>query len=157
MATVDESRAHPRWGIEFDWLAVDEQGHVAVFSSSGSGPVPAAVNAAAAAVDSAVDVIAALEVIGGYTDVSGCVAEDGDYTDWYLFSSQGFYAFQWDLWDGPYIRICSPTRPITISELSPTIAQPAKLVQFNGAFAESDIVTDIEYEEPSTSEPMTPN
>jgi len=39
---VQMPRAHPRWGIEFDWLGVDREGHVAVFTTAGYGPVPAA-------------------------------------------------------------------------------------------------------------------
>jgi hypothetical protein len=29
------AREHPRWGIEFDWLAVDSQHQVAMFTSAG--------------------------------------------------------------------------------------------------------------------------
>src|SRR5260370_34771393 len=57
---VQMPRAHPRWGIEFDWLGVDRQGHVAVFTTAGYGPVPADVNQHAADVDAALDPVRGL-------------------------------------------------------------------------------------------------
>ena len=56
---MEMPRAHPRWGIEFDWLAVDSRGQVALFTSAGYGAVPEAVLRNVPGVDEASQAIAA--------------------------------------------------------------------------------------------------
>jgi hypothetical protein len=75
-------RAHPYWGLEFDWLGVDRHGHVAVFTTAGYGPVPEGVNQHLAEVDAAIDRVRQLPVTGS----AGDIVQDpdgGDYSDWY--------------------------------------------------------------------------
>lgn len=69
-----------------------------------------------------------------------------DYTDWYSLSAKGFYAYDWDVWHGPYRRICSPTVPVTIDALPSVIRSAAHLAVFRLDFATETGVT----VEPST-------
>lgn len=89
----DES--HPRSGVEFDWLGVDLQGHVAVFTTAGFGPVPMQVDQHLDDVDAALDRVGQLPVIGSAGDI-GRRSADGDYSDWAAYSAKGFYAYDWE-------------------------------------------------------------
>lgn len=100
-------RAHPRWGIEFDWLGVDRRGYVAVFTTAGYGAVPVDVNQHAADVDAALEQASGLHVTGSASDLVPSPA-DGDYSDWHAYSGKGVYAYDWRLWHGPYQRSLSP-------------------------------------------------
>jgi hypothetical protein len=40
MMSIVTTNSHPRPGFELDWLAVDLNGHVALLSSGGHGPIP---------------------------------------------------------------------------------------------------------------------
>ncbi len=144
---VQMPRAHPRWGIEFDWLGVDREGHVAVFTTAGYGPVPADVNQHLADVDAAFDRVKELPVTGSADNIMQRSA-DGDYSDWYTYSAKGFYAYDWQVWDGPYQRLSTPTVPISISQLPAALLAIAHFAEFRMSFADEPEIT-VEYVEPS--------
>ena len=54
-------------GLEYDWLAVDQEGHVAVFSTAGGGRAPQAVLENTDVHDAGLDALMALEprLVGG--------------------------------------------------------------------------------------------
>ena len=128
-------------GIEFDWLGVDRHGHVAAFSTAGYGPVPVEVNQHHADVDVALDQIRELPVTG-----SAIVQHrgGGDYSDWYAYSAKGFYAYDWQVWAGPYQRISSPTVPISINQLPTELRAVAHFAEFPVSFADEPEIT-VEY------------
>jgi hypothetical protein len=86
-------RGHPLWGREFDWLGIDRNGRVAVFSNAGYGPLPETVNERPADVDAALERAGELPAIGsaGTVENSG----GGDYSFWYCYSAKGFYTYDW--------------------------------------------------------------
>jgi hypothetical protein len=84
---MEMPRAHPRWGIEFDWLGVDQRGHVALFTTAGHGPVPENVNLHLNDVDHAIERLRRLPVIGEADHIVK-QASDRNYTDWYAYSAQ---------------------------------------------------------------------
>jgi hypothetical protein len=140
-------RAHPRWGIEFDWLGVDGQGHVAVFTTAGYGPLPVNVDQHLADVDAALDLVGQLPVIGAADNVVRRSA-DGDYSCWYAYSAQGFYAYDWQVWDGPYQRLSSPTVPVSISQLPVELQAVARFAVFPVNFADEPEITVEQVEAP---------
>jgi hypothetical protein len=139
-------RAHPRWGIEFDWLGVDRHGHVAVFTTAGYGPVPVDVNQHFADVDAALDRVGQLPVTGSVGTVVRRSA-DGDYSEWHAYSAKGFYAYDWRVWNGPYQRLSSPTVPVSISQLPVELQAAARFAVFPVSFANEPEIT-VEYVEP---------
>ena len=96
-------QGHPLWGREFDWLGIDCNGRVAVFSNAGYGPLPATVNERPADVDAALERAGELPAIGsaGTVENSG----GGDYSFWYCYSAKGFYTYDWRVEGGPYRRL----------------------------------------------------
>jgi hypothetical protein len=118
--------AHPRWGIEFDWLAVDRQQQVAVFTSSGHGGVPEAVLRNVPLVDDAMKMVEQLPTTGTATKVF--VPDSGDYSYSLGMSAQGFFTYEWTLWHGPYERLACPTIPMLLKHLPPPVREAAELV-----------------------------
>jgi hypothetical protein len=139
-------RAHPRWGLEFDWLGVDPQGHVAVFTTAGYGAIPVEVNEHLAEVDAALERVGQLPVIGPAVNVERRSA-DGDYSDWCAYSAKGFYAYDWQVWHGPYQRLSSPAVPISIGQLPAEIRAVAHFAEFSVNFADEPEII-VEYAEP---------
>ncbi|MFB9684938.1 hypothetical protein [Amycolatopsis plumensis] len=136
---MKDEYAHPRAGIEFDWLAVDSSGALAVLTSAGYGPVPKAVSEHAEAVD------AALERINTWPQVGDSISqpsETGDYTDWRDLAARGFYAYDWKDSSGPYVRLAVPTTPLTVDNLTDTgIMQIVVLARFTVDFASATRLT----------------
>lgn len=66
------------FGREFDWLASDAGGLVAVFSSAGYGAVPSAAAARVADIDAAIETIRACPARCGFIDQTDGA---GDFTD----------------------------------------------------------------------------
>jgi hypothetical protein len=89
---MEVSRAHPCWGFEFDWLGVDQRGHVAVFTTAGYGAVPENVNLHQDAVDTAIEHLRRLPVIGEAEHMVK-PPSGASYADWHAYSAQGFYAY----------------------------------------------------------------
>lgn len=141
------SRAHPRWGIEFDWLGVDRQGHVAMFTTAGYGPVPVEVDQHLPDVDAALDRIGQLPVTGSAANVVRR-STDGDYSDWHAYSTKGFYAYDWQVWDGPYQRLSSPTVPVSISQLPAELQAVTRFAVFPVNFADEPEIA-IEHGDPA--------
>jgi hypothetical protein len=139
-------RAHPRWGIEFNWLGVDQHGHVAVFVTAGYGAVPVEVNQHAADVDRALDQLDGLPVTGLAHDIRRS-SGDGDYSHLHAYSGRGFYAYDWQLWHGPYRRLSTPTAPIGIGQLPPDLRAAARFAELPVRFGDEPEIT-VEYIEP---------
>jgi hypothetical protein len=132
-------RDHPLWGREFDWLGIDRNGRVAVFSNAGYGPLPETVNERLADVDAALELADELPMIGsaGNVENTGC----GDFSFWYAYSAKGFYAYDWRVWGGPYQRLSSPTVPISIDRLPDQLQVVARLAVFPVDFADEPEIT----------------
>jgi hypothetical protein len=143
---MEMPRAHPRWGIEFDWLGVDQRGHVAVFTTAGYGAVPENANLHLNDVDHAIEDLRRLPVIGEAGQIVR-PASDGNYADWHTYSAQGFYAYDWHVPHGPYIRLSVPTVPIAIGSLPSGIQAVADYAPFKLEFAKTSKI-EVEYREP---------
>jgi hypothetical protein len=132
-------RDHPLWGREFDWLGIDRNGRVAVFSNAGYGPLPETVNERLADVDAALERTDELPMIGSASNVENIGG--GDYSSWYSYSAKGFYAYDWRVRGGPYRRLSSPTIPISIDRLPDQLQAVARLVVFRVDFADEPEIT----------------
>jgi hypothetical protein len=102
---------HEFSNLEFDWLARDADGFVAMFSSAGFGAVPEESVAAAEALDAALDRIKALPVTGEASSISGRTTPD----DWIATARRGLFAFDW-----AHVRYqieAVPSRALRIDEI----------------------------------------
>ncbi|MEU4390714.1 hypothetical protein [Kribbella sp. NPDC023855] len=131
--TEDGATRSDLWGREWDFLAVDSAGHVAVLSSAGYGPIPEPVLAAREVVERADDAIAALPTITRAVPESP--RREGNLSDWYSLSERGLFAYDWRIWHGPYERIASPAEPLVVDSLPDPVQAAARLLQIPYLFA----------------------
>jgi hypothetical protein len=104
---------HQFSNLEFDWLACDADGFVAMFSSAGFGAVPEESAVAPEALDAALDRIEALPVTGEATSIGGTTNPD----DWIAAAERGFFAFDWAHMRDRYELEALPSKPIHIDEI----------------------------------------
>ena len=129
--------AHPNPGFELDWLAVDDGGRVALFSTGGQGAVPRVVVENLLIVQAAIERLHVLPILGDCADQPG---NGGDFTFWTEPCRRGVYGFDWGpVSVGPYARITTPSRPVLLDQLQDSLVQQtANLVQlrldFRNAF-----------------------
>jgi len=96
-------------GIEYDWLACDEHGHVALLSTAGGGRAPRLVIEDTSAQDAAIELLLAERKL-----CAPRFAPDLDETfvnTWKLMAMRGIFAFDSDAHGGPYRLVAAPTEP----------------------------------------------
>lgn len=142
---MELQRAQPCWGFEFDWLGTDRNGHVALFTTVGYGAVPVNVNLHADDADHAIEHLARLPLTG-QADQIVTPKPGRDSADWHAFSPL-FYAYDWNLWPGPYIRLSAPSAPITDQALRPCMKAAANCATFELEFTDTSS-SEINYSEP---------
>ena len=98
--------AHEIVGVEFDWLAIDREGRLALFATAGSGMAPRS------AVDASVSLDAVLSLIE--------VPNWGSPQVWDDYASVGLYVYDWDLSTDVYRRLRAPvgaTDPLLLASV----------------------------------------
>lgn len=108
------------WGIEWDWFACDQDGHVAIVSSGGSGQVPPILFRRAEAIQRLFDHLG--------------LACDRD--PWRLAAERGFFAYDVDINGGPFARRFVPRRPMRLDDVPEPHRGLIGLVRVRGRFAE---------------------
>ncbi|MCH2093320.1 hypothetical protein IAE60_00345 [Pseudoxanthomonas mexicana] len=81
-------------GFEFDWLAIDKEGRLALFSTAGSGMAP----------KSAIDARESLDAVLSLIETPNW----GTVHVWDDYASVGLYVYDWDLSSGVYRRLRVP-------------------------------------------------
>ncbi|WP_418960523.1 hypothetical protein [Streptomyces tritici] len=128
--TAPSAFAHPRWGLQFHWWAVDPCGRVGLFYSA-FGPVPSAANAHARTLDEATAWARTRHPEWFY---EGCV-EDDCPQHCVVELARAPYLFTWDEeYDDRYTRYGVPTQPISLSELPAALAAAVRLVEVDFSF-----------------------
>jgi len=115
----------PLAGIDFSWLAVDRDGHVAWLVTAGSAVVPPWVKGDPDDFDEA-EALLALPVRGGVPpiDASSALAQ------WLETARRGVFAYDWSVYDGPYKLIARPANPIQVTGLPIVLAELALRTRF---------------------------
>ncbi|WP_438002738.1 hypothetical protein WME89_27690 [Sorangium sp. So ce321] len=102
-------------GMEFDWLASDADGYVALFSTAGGGYAPDEFLRDTDAHDAAIDVVLASPA----STVARFAPElaPGLKNTWRMVAERGLFAFDSDPHGGPYRMVAAPVDPIRIADL----------------------------------------
>jgi hypothetical protein len=126
---------HPDAGRELDWLAIDVDGHIGLFSTGGQGPVPVVVVANMDDVEAAVERLPQLPIIGEVAESP----TNGNYEFWADPSRRGLFGYDWGpVPMGPYARLTIPSRPIAINEVQDSLVKAtAALVQLPVRFSQA--------------------
>lgn len=105
-------------GNEYDWLACDRTGFVAVFCTAGGGLVASSVLDDLEAQDEAIAAIHALPCVLAVSDEFAALA------------ARGVFVFDADYMGGPYKAVATPQRPRRLDELPESVAAVACRVRF---------------------------
>ena len=132
-------------GLEYDWLAVDAQGFVALLSTAGGGRVPDAFLQDVDAFDVAIQSVLSLPA----STAADCSLELAAplVNTWKLVAERGLFACDSDPNGGPYRRIARPIAPVRIDDLPTSIAVVARSVLLtNVAFDSATEIADTQIE-----------
>src|SRR5215472_549572 len=123
-------------GLEFDWLGVDQHGHVAAFISWGWGPLPVGVDQHLDEVNAAMERVQELPAVGRRL-VAGARS-----SFWDEYAVKGFYVYHWDgtgAYDESrrYDRYFVPPVLINVSQLSAELQAAGHFAEFTVTFADA--------------------
>jgi hypothetical protein len=110
-------------GLEYDWLAVDADGFVALFSTAGAGFVPDALLRDPEGFDGAIDAILEMPA----RTIADCDRElaPGRLNTWRRVAERGLFAFDSDPLGGPYRLVAKPHAPVRANGLPSSVASVA--------------------------------
>ena len=136
MATRDEL-----FFTEFDFLAIDVDDHIGMFSSAGFGPLPVAVLADP---ERELDALDTTELLPRITDTVGSFfgrpAPNGDYSSWLSWVQRGLFAYDWKGAYGPYTSVGVPAEPVRHAALTPIASRLGALPRLTVCFADCNVV-----------------
>ena len=127
MKPIGEKSADEIVGLEFDWLASDADGYLALFSTAGGGYAPEEFLRDTNAHDAAIDVILASPA--STTARFAPVLPPGLKNTWHMVAERGLFAFDSDPHGGPYRLVAAPTAPIRAANLPPLAAEVVGLLR----------------------------
>lgn len=112
-------------GREFDWLGIDIDGNIAMFSTAGVGPIPQIVIEDYKVYDAIFDEIES--------------PNWGSESVWDDYSKLGFYVYDWEPNSGPYIKQRTPESKMS-KKLSDKVLAIKRLHKLNFRFSETNEV-----------------
>lgn len=113
-------------GFEYDWLAMDQGGLVAFFSTAGGGYAPDAFLRDIESHDCAIEAL----LVGSATTMAKFAPKvaPGLKNTWLLAAERGLYAFDADPLGGPYRLVAAPLEPTSVNALPPDVASIVRRV-----------------------------
>lgn len=125
-------------GLEFDWIACDTEGRVAVFSTAGGGEAPAEFLLDTDAHDVALEVLLAMPASTSARFAPPMA--DGFRNTWRLAAERGLFAYDTDPSGGPYRLVAAPSVPCLLSSLPSSVQGVAARIRFSRQSFERDAV-----------------
>lgn len=130
-------------GYEYDWLAVDGDGHVALFSTAGSGFAPESFLRDIDAHDVAIEAILSAPPTTSVR-FSPDVPPDRDNT-WRRVAERGVFAFDTDPTGGPYRLVAAPGEPAKLGQLPLAVSRAVEGITITSrSFAHVTTITDAD-------------
>jgi hypothetical protein len=112
-------------GTEFDWFAVDGDGHIGHFATAGYGPVPAAVLTRMEDVQGLQERVLQLPIIGRAKRRPWA---SGDIENWLQLAKRGLFSYDFKSHSGPYRLVATPAQPLRVTELPEALSALIGLV-----------------------------
>jgi hypothetical protein len=112
-------------GREFDWFAIDQDGHLALFATGGCGPIPEHVRVASELHDAMSDT---LSVTGWGTDAV-----------WQSYSRIGLFAYDWSVQQNCYVQVAKPIAPPSL-ELQVRVRSCSSLAKLDVSFQDLTVL-----------------
>lgn len=139
MRSTMEKSAEEIQGLEYDWLASDADGHVALFSTAGGGFAPPEFLRDTGAHDAAIDAILACPVMTAVRFAPEVAP--GLKNIWRMAAERGLFAFDCDPNGGPYRIVAAPVVPLRVDSLPAPAADVVSRLSLRVRFDVQAIVT----------------
>ena len=133
-----EYESSPLRGLDFSWMAVDRDGHLAWLVTFGSAVVPPWVERDADALDDIEASLLALPERGG-VDVNDSSLVGG----WVNAAKRGIFGYDWRVYTGPYDRVARPLNPLLVGDLPQSLIKIAERTQFDHVCFEHCVVLHV--------------
>ena len=127
---MSEKTAEEIQGYEYDWIACDEYGRVAMFSTAGGGYAPRAFLADTDKYDEALEALMERDVFTSARQAP-TVAE-GLANTWKELAERGVFSYDSDPLGGPYRLVGVPEAPVLCSALDPAVSDVVRRVELGG-------------------------
>jgi hypothetical protein len=118
----------PLGGLDVSWLAVDRDGHVAWLVTFGSAVVPSGFESGPETLDNVEPMVSALPEQGHAPEPAD--GRPPHEAEWHAAARRGLFAYDWEVYSGPYVRIATPPRPISVDELPAELASIVNRARF---------------------------
>lgn len=127
-------------GIEYDWLACDRDGHVALFSTAGWGCAPVGFVDDTGAHDRGVDAL--LQRSASTSARESPVLPRHLVNTWHLVAERGVFAFDFDVDRGIYRRVAVPDTATLLGDVPEVTSKAARTCTLSAvAFDEVELIT----------------
>jgi hypothetical protein len=95
---------------EFDWLAFDRCNRVAIFTTAGSGPIPASLD-----IETTIDVAELIMSVERRCQAEFVTEPNGNHSEWDELARRGVFAYDWIERESAYVLIAKPDTTIELS------------------------------------------
>jgi hypothetical protein len=116
------------YGWEFDWFAIDSDGHIGHFSSAGHGFIP---QVALEDTEAQSRLRKYLLESAGTTSAVLVTDRGGDYSEWLKIVSHGIFSYDFEIYHGPYALIARPVKARLISEFPENIQATIQIIRLD--------------------------
>ena len=131
-------------GVDYDWIASDNAGRLAIFTNAGEGPIPLS---ALAGLDDMASTIS--RVIADLPEIcAGEMLISYPNSDSFIkLGKRGFFVYDWQFSNKPehdpqYVMVCVPSVPIGIGDLGAALQEFAEKACFSALQFENDNTID---------------
>ena len=124
MKPAARSRPEDVQGLEYDWLATDANGCVALFSTAGGGYAPAPFLEGTQAHDQAIATVLAGPPVT-VAAFAPAIPPSLENT-WQRAAERGLFAYDADPNGGPYRLVAAPQAPVRVEDLPAAVAAVAR-------------------------------
>lgn len=115
-------------GLEYDWLASDGDGHVAIFTTAGGSYAPEEFLRDTEEHDRAIEVALAIPPLT--EAVLAPRLKPGLRNTWLDLARRGFFGFDGDPNGGPYAKVAVPRHPVHVDDLPTETATVVRRLVF---------------------------
>jgi len=100
---------HGRIGLEYDWLALDADGCLGIFSTAGAGPIPSSIMTGENKDVMVFEILMTLPIVTRPLLPKIC---EHNISDWTALAERGIFAFDWRRDCNDYCLIAYPAEPL---------------------------------------------
>ncbi len=122
---------------ECDWIAVDKNGLLGIFSTGGFGPLPKVLADKISVLDNIYEDVQAMPKISESLQEKEVKQ---NIFSWICCSERGLYGYDWCNKNKAYKLLTSPSKPLLIEDINQTEQEKLAVFKLNVCFKESKLI-----------------